>query len=143
MDVDLQVEDLTRSSEADGENSLEEPLSGSSSGSGSSSLGLYDNGRQMFPSVPVIDIDAYPSENDEPIPVPGPSVARFMVMLPGPSVLTSLVPIEEEVDLMTDPRFILPMLHGGEAGPDVDVKEESEEETGKVAGTPEFWADYN
>jgi hypothetical protein len=144
MDVDLRVEDLTGSEDGDGENSSEEPLSGSSSGSGSSSSGLYDDGRQMFLSVPVIDVDVYPSENDEPIPVPGPSMARSMAMLPGPSVLMSLIPIEEErVDLMSDLRFILPSLCGGEAGPDVDVKEESEEETGKVAGTPEFWADYD
>jgi hypothetical protein len=142
MDVDPRVEDLTED-EADGENSSEEPLSSSSSASGSSSSGLYDDGRQMFLSVPVIDVDIYPSENDKPIPVPGPSMARSMVMLPGPSVLTSLVPIEEEVDLMTDPWFIPPSLRGGEARPDVEVKEESEEETRKVAGTPEFWADYD
>jgi hypothetical protein len=142
MDVDPRVEDLTED-EADGENSLEEPLSGSSSGSNSGSLGLYDDGRQTFLSVPIVDLDIYPSENDEPIPVPGPSIARSMAMLPGPSVLRSLVPIEEEVDLMTDPRFIPPSLCGGEAGPDVEVKEESEEETGKVARTPEFWADYD
>jgi hypothetical protein len=142
MDVDPRVEDLTGSEQANGENSLEEPLSGSSSDSSSGSSGLYDDGRQMFLSVPGIDVDAYPSENDEPIPVPGPSMARSMAMLPGPSVLTSLIPIEEEgVDLNNDPRFIPPSLRGGEAGP--DVKEESEEESGKVAGTPEFWADYD
>jgi hypothetical protein len=144
MDVDPRVEDLTED-EADGENSSEEPLTGSSSGSDSSSSGLYDDGRQMFLSVPIIDVDAYPSENNEPIPVPGPSMARSMVMLPGPSVLRSLIPIKEEVDLMTDPRFIPPMLRGGEAGPDVDPQEEvkEEESEGKVAGTPEFWAgDY-
>jgi hypothetical protein len=141
MDVDLRVEDLTGSEDSDGENSSEEPLSGLSSGSGSSSSGLYDDGRQMFLSVPVIDVDAYPSENDEPIPVLGPSMARSMAMLPGPSVLTSLIPIEEVVDLNNDVRFIPLSLRGGEAG--LDVKEESEEETGKVAGTPEFWADYD
>jgi hypothetical protein len=147
MDVDPRVEDLTGSSEADGENSSEEPLlQPGSSPSGSSSQGsssLHDDGRQMFISVPIIDVDEAPSENEEPIPVAGPSVvrSRAVVMLPGPSVLTSLIPIEEEVDLMTDPRFIPPSLRGGEARP--DVKEELEEETGKVAGTPEFWADYD
>jgi hypothetical protein len=39
MDVDPQVKDLTRSDKADGENSSEEPLSGSSSDS-SSGIGL-------------------------------------------------------------------------------------------------------
>jgi hypothetical protein len=138
MDVDPRVKDLTGSDEADGENSSEEPLSGSSSDSGSGSSGLYDDGRQTFLSVPIVDIDVDPAENIEPIPVRGPSMA----MLPGPSVLRSLVPIEE-VDLMNDPGFIPPSLHGGGAGPDVEVKEESEEETGKVARTPEFWADYD
>ena len=138
MDVDPQVEDLTRSDEADGENSSEEPLSGSSSDSGSGSLGLYNDGRQTFLSVPIINVDVDPAENIEPLPVCGPSTAT----LPGPSVLRSLIPIEEEVDLMNDLRFILPSLRGGEAGPDVEVKEEDEEEeTGKVSGTPEFWAD--
>jgi hypothetical protein len=47
------------------------------------------------------------------------------------------------VDLNNDVRFIPPHFRGGEARPDVEVKEESEEETGKVAGTPEFWADYD
>jgi hypothetical protein len=138
MDVDPRVEDLTGSDRADGENTSEEPLSGSSSDSGLGSLGLYDNGRQTFLSVPVIDVDVDPAENVKPIPVRGPSMA----MLPGPSVLRSLVPIEE-VDLMNDPRFIPPSLCGGGARPDVEVKEESEEETGKVAGTLEFWADYD
>jgi hypothetical protein len=137
MDVDPQVEDLTRSDEADEENSSEEPLSGSSSNSGSSSSGLYNDGRQTFLSVPIIDVDVNPAENVEPVPVCGPSMA----MLPGPSILRSLIPIEEEVDLMNDPRFIPPSLCGGEAGPDVEVKEEDKEETGKVTRTPEFWAD--
>ena len=66
-----------------------------------------------------------------------------MAMLPGPSVLRSLIPIEEEEDLMNDPWFIPPSLRGGEAGLGVEVKEESEEETGKVTRTPEFWADYD
>jgi hypothetical protein len=139
MDVDPRVEDLTGSDEADGENSSEEPLSGSSSGSSLSSSGLYDDGRQTFLSVPIVNVDGDPAENVEPLPVCGPSMA----MLPGPSVLRSLVPIEEEEDLLNDPWFIPPSLHGGGAGPDVEVKEESEEETRKVAGTLEFWADYD
>jgi hypothetical protein len=149
MDVDPRVEDLTGSEFGDGENSSEDPLSHpGSSPSGSSSSGsssLYDDGRQMFISVPIINVDEAPSENEEPIPVAGPSVvrSRAVAMLPGPSVLTSLIPIEEEVDVLNDPRFIPPHFRGGEAGPDVEVKEESEEETGKVAGTPEFWADYD
>jgi hypothetical protein len=137
MDVDPQVEDLTRSNEADGENSSEEPLSGSSSRSDSDGLDLYDDGRQTFLSVPIIDVDEDPTKNIEPVPVRGPS----MVMLPGPSVLRSLIPIEEEMDVMNDPWFIPPSLCGGKARPDIKVKEEEEEETGKVTGTPEFWAD--
>jgi hypothetical protein len=137
MDIDPQVEDLTRSDKADGENFSEEPLSGSSSDSSSGSSGLYDDGRQTFLSVPIIDVDVYPAKIVKPIPVRGPSMA----MLPGPSVLRSLIPIEEEVDLMNDPRFIPLSLCGGEAGPDVEVKEEDEEETWKVTRTPEFWAD--
>ena len=139
MDVNPWVKDLTGLDEADGENSLEEPLSGLSSDSSSSSSGLYNDGRQTFLSVPIIDIDVNPAENVKLLPVRGPS----MVMLPGPSVLRSLILIKEEEDLMNDPRFIPPSLRGGEAGPDVEVKEELEEETGKVAGTLEFWAgDY-
>jgi hypothetical protein len=137
MDVDPQVKDLT-GSKADGENSLEEPLSGLLSDSGSGGSDLYDDGRQTFLSVPIINVED-PAENVEPLPVCGPSMA----MLPGPSVLRSLIPIKEEMDIMNDPRFIPPSLCGGEAGPDIDVKEEEEEETGKVAGTPEFWTgDY-
>jgi hypothetical protein len=148
MDVDPRVEDLTGLEFGDGENSSEDPLSQpGSSPTGSSSSGsssLYDDGRQMFISVPIIDVDEAPLENEEPIPVAGPSVvrSRAVAMLPGPSVLTSLIPIEE-VDVLNDPRFIPPYFRGGEPGPDVEVKEESEEETGKVAGTPEFWADYD
>jgi hypothetical protein len=41
MDVDPWVENLTGSDEADGENSLEEPLSGLSSDSDSDSSGLH------------------------------------------------------------------------------------------------------
>ena len=69
-------------------------------------------------------------------------------MLPGPSILTSLIPIEEDMDVLTDPQFIPPSLRGDDtAGPDVPVEEEvevkEEEMEGKVAGTPEFWAgDY-
>jgi hypothetical protein len=122
MDVDPRVEDLTGSEFGDGENSSEESLSQpGSSPSGSSSSGsssLYDDGRQMFISVPIIDVDEAPSENEEPIPVAGPSVvrSRAVAMLPGPSVLMSLIPIEEEVDVLNDPRFIPPSLRGGEAG---------------------------
>jgi hypothetical protein len=135
MDVDPRVEDLTGSDFGDGENSSEDPLSQpGSSPSGSSSSGsssLYDDGRQMFISVPIIDVDEAPLENEEPIPVPGPSMvrSRAVAMLPGPSVLTSLIPIEELVDLNNDVRFIPPHFRGGEAGPDVEVKEESEEES--------------
>jgi hypothetical protein len=137
MDVDPRAKDLTRSDEADGENSSEEPLSGlSSSRSNSDGSGLYDDGRQTFLSVPIVDVNEDPAKNVEPLPVCGPS----MVMLPGPSVLRSLIPIEEEVDLLNNMRFIPLSLRGGEAGPDIKVKEE-EEETGKVAGTLEFWAD--
>ena len=46
MNIDVPAKDLTESEDADGENSSEEPLSGSSSGSGSSSSGLYDDSRQ-------------------------------------------------------------------------------------------------
>jgi hypothetical protein len=73
MDVDPQVVDLT-SDKADGENSLEEPLSGSSSDSGSDGSNLYDDGRQIFLSVPIINVDGDPSENLVAILVPGPSI---------------------------------------------------------------------
>jgi hypothetical protein len=80
MDVDPRVEDLTGSDFGDGENSSEDPLSQpGSSPSGSSSSGsssLYDDGRQMFISVPIIDVDETPLENEEPIPVAGPSMVR-------------------------------------------------------------------
>jgi hypothetical protein len=42
---------------------------------------------------------------------------------------------------MNDPQFIPLSLRGGGAGPDVEEVKEEEEETGKVARTPEFWAD--
>ena len=152
MDVDVQVEDLTGSEADDEETSggevMSSPTGSSSSGSRSSGSSLYDDGRQMFISVPIIDVDKAPSENEGPIPVAGPSVVRSRVvaMLPGPSILTSLIPIEEEdVDVLTDPRFIPPSLQGDDtAGPDVPVEEEEvkeEELEGKVTGTPEFWAD--
>jgi hypothetical protein len=131
MDVDPLVMDLT-GSEADGENSSEEPSSLSNS---SSSSGLYDDGRQTFLSVPIIDVDEDPTENIDPLPIRGPS----MVMLPGPSVLRSLISIKEEIDFLNDLRFIPPSLCGGEARPDIEVKEE-EEAKGKVTGTLEFWA---
>ena len=153
MDVDVQVEDLTGSEADDEETSGGEVASsptGSSSGSSSSGpSSLYDDGRQMFISVPIIDVDEAPSENEEPIPVAGPSVvrSRAVAMLPGPSILTNLIPIEEDVDVLTDSRFIPPSLRGDDtAGPDVPVDEEElkeEEPEGKVAGIPEFWAgDY-
>ena len=154
MDVDQQVEDLTGSEADDEETSggevVSSPTGSSSSGSGSSGSSLYDDGRQMFISVPIIDVDEAPLENEEPLPVAGPSVvrSRAVAMLPGPSILTSLIPIEEDVDVLTDPRFIPPSLQGDDiAGPDVPVEEEEvkeEESEGKVAGTPEFWAgDWN
>ena len=148
MDVDVQVEDLT-GSEADDEESsggevASSPTGSSSSGSGSSGSSLYDDGSTTFLPIVIHDVDGDPDENSEPIPVRGTSV---LGMLPGPSVLMSLIPIEEDVDVLTDPRFIPPSLRGDDsAGPDVSVEEEEvkeEEPEGKVAGTPEFWAgDY-
>ena len=149
MDVDQQVEDLTGSEADDEETSGGEvassPTGSSSSGSGSSGSSLYDDGSTTFLPVVVHDVDGDPDENSEPIPVRGTSI---LGMLPGPSVLMSLIPIEEDVDVLTDPRFIPPSLRGDDtAGPDVPVEEEvevkEEESEGKVAGTPEFWAgDY-
>jgi hypothetical protein len=139
------VEDLT-GSEADDEegssNKIVSSLTGSSStGSTSSGLDLYDDGSQTFLSVAIIDVDEDPAENVKPLPVRGPSMA----MLPGPSVVRTLVPVE--MDLLNDLRFVPPCLRGGEARLDIDPQEEGEvkeeEEEGKVAGTPEFWAgDY-
>ena len=149
MDVDLWVEDLTGSEADDEETSGGEvassPSGSSSSSSGSSGSSLYDNGSTTFLPVVIYDIDGDPDENSEPIPVRGPPV---LAMLPGPSVMTTLVPIEEDVDVLMDPRFIPPSLRGDDtAGPDVLTEEEvevkEEEPEGKVAGTPEFWAgDY-
>ena len=59
-----------------------------------------------------------------------------------------LIPIEEEVDILNNPRFIPPSLCGDNtARLDIPQEEEGEvkeeEPEGKVAGTPEFWAgDY-
>ena len=150
MDVDVQVEDLTGSEADDEETSGGEvassPTGSSSSGSGSSGSSLYDDGSTTFLPVVIHDVDGDPDENSEPIPVRGSSI---LGMLPGPSVLMSLIPIEEDVDVLVDPRFIPPSLRGDDsAGPDVPVEEEEEvkegEPEGKVAGSPEFWAgDWN
>ena len=150
MDVDPQVEDLTRSEADDEETSDGEvassPTSSSSSGSGSSGSSLYDNGSTTFLPVVIHDIDGDPDENSEPLLVHGPVLA----MLPGPSTVTTLIPIEEDVDVLNDPRFIPPSLRGDDtAGPDIPVEEEEveveeEEPEGKVARTLEFWAgDWN
>ena len=69
-------------------------------------------------------------------------------MLLGPSVVMTLVPIKEDVDVLMDPQFIPLSLRGDDvAGPDVPQEEEGEvkeeESEGKVTGTLEFWAgDY-
>jgi hypothetical protein len=114
----------------------EDPLTSLSTGSDSDSSNLYDNSRQTFLSVPIIDVDEDPTKNIEPLPVHGP----LMAMLPGPSVLRSLILIKEDIDVLNNPWSIPPSLCGDlEARLDVEeVKEESEE---KVAGTLEFWAD--
>ena len=135
MDVDPRVEDLTGSEADDEEISGGEvassPSGSLSSGSGLSGSSLYDDGD--------------PDENSKPIPVREPPV---LAMLPGPSVVMTLVPIKEDMDVLNDPRFIPPSLHGDDvAGPDVPQEEEGEvkeeEPEGKVAGTLEFWAgDY-
>ena len=147
MDVDPRVEDLTGSEADDEETSGGEvassPTGSSSSGSGSSGLSLYDDSSTTFLPIVIHNVDGDPDENSEPIPVRGTSV---LGMLPGPSVMMSLIPIEEDVDVLTDPRFIPPSLRGDDtAGPDVPEEEVKEEEPeGKVAGTPEFWAgDWN
>ena len=99
----------------------------------------------MFLPVVIHDVDGDPDENSEPLPVRGTSV---LAMLLGPSIVTSLIPIKEDVDVLNDPRFIPPSLRGDDtAGLDVPQEEEvevkEEEPEGKVAGTPEFWAgDY-
>ena len=150
MDVDPQVEDLTGLEADDEETSGSEvassPTGSSSSGSGSSGSSLYDDGSTTFLLVVIHNVDGNPDENSEPIPVRGTSI---LAMLPGPSIVTSLIPIEEDVDVLTDPRFIPPSLRGDDtAGPDVpmedvEVEVKEEEPEGKVAGTPEFWAgDY-
>ena len=150
MDVDPQVEDLTGSEADDEETSGGEvassPTGSSSSESGSSGSSLYDDGSITFLPVAIHDVVGDPDENSEPILVRGP----VLVMLPGPSIVMTLIPIEEDMDVLNDPRFIPPSLRGDDtAGPDVPVEEEEvevkeEEPEGKVAGTPEFWAgDWN
>ena len=146
MDVDPQVEDLTGSEvdneETSGGEVASSPTGSSSSGSGLSGLSLYDDGSTTFLPVVTHDVDGDPDENSKPLLVRGPVLA----MLPGPSTVTTLIPIEEDVDVLMDPRFIPPSFQGDDtAGPDVPVDEEEEvkeeEPEGKVAGTPEFWAD--
>ena len=137
MDVDPPVVDLTDSDDNETTNEMSD-AEGLSPSSDSDNSNLYNDGRQTFLSVPIINIDEDPAENIKPILVHGPS----MVMLPGPSVLKSLILIEEDIDVLDNLRFIPPSLRGGEAGLDVEVKEEDESE-GKVTGTPEFRAgDY-
>ena len=91
MDIDPQVEDLTRSEADDEETSGGEvassPSGSSSSGSGSSGSSLYDNSSTTFLPVIIYDVDGDPDENSEPILVQGPPV---LAMLPGPSVVTTL-----------------------------------------------------
>jgi hypothetical protein len=145
MDVDPWVKDLIRS-EADDEEGSSNEVASSPSGLSpdlrSSGSSLYDDGSQTFLSVAIINVDEDPAKNIKPLPVCGPILA----MLPGPSVLRSLILIEE-VDVLNDPWFIPPHYRGNEtARPDVDPQEEvevKEEPEGKVAGTLEFWAgDY-
>ena len=149
MDVDPQVEDLTGLEVDDEETSGGEvassPSGSSSSSSGSSGSSLYDDGSTTFLPVVIYDVDGDPDENSEPLPVREPPV---LTMLLGPSIVTTLIPVEEDVDVLTDPWFIPPSLQGDDtAGPDVPEEEEAEvkeeEPEGKVAGTPEFWVgDY-
>ena len=105
MDVDVQVEDLTGSEADDEETSGGEvassPTGSSSSGSGSSGSSLHDDGSTTFLPIVIHDVDGDPDENSEPIPVRGTSV---LAMLPGPSVLMSLIPIEEDVDRSEERR---------------------------------------
>ena len=140
---------MGQGSEADDEETLGGEVMSSPSGllsSSSSPLGLslYDDGSTTFLPVIIHDVDEDPTENIELILVHGP----VLVMLPGPSVVRSLILVGEEVDVLNDPRFIPLSLCGDDtAGPDVPQEEEGEvkeeEEEGKVAGTPEFWAgDY-
>ena len=110
--------------------------SDSSSDLDSSRSSLYDDGGQTFLPVVIIDVDEDPAKNIELLPFRGPILA----MLPGPSVVMILVPIEEEVDIMNDVRFIPPSLQGDKtAGLDVDPQEEEgevkeEELEGRVLG---------
>ena len=103
MDVDPRVEDLTGSEVDDEETSggevVSSPSGSSSSGSGSSGSSLYDDGSTTFLLVIIHDVDGDPDENSEPIPVWGPPV---LAMLLGPSVMTTLIPIEEDMDVLND-----------------------------------------
>ena len=112
MDVDPRVKDLTRSEADDEETSGGEiassPMGLSSSSSGPSGSSLYDNGSTTFLLVVIHDIDEDPAENVEPIPVHGP----ILVMLPGPSVLRSLIPIEK-LDVNNNVWFIPPHYLSG------------------------------
>ena len=111
MDVDLQVEDLTGSEvdneETSGGEVVSSPL-GSSSDLRSSRSSLYDNDSQSFLSVTIVNVDGDPTENVKLLPVCGLVLAMF----PGPSILRSLIPIEEEVDINNDVWFIPPFLRG-------------------------------
>ena len=105
------VKDLTGSEADDEETSggevVSSPSGSSSSGSGSSGSSLYDDGRTTFLPVIIHDIDGDPDENSEPIPVWEPPV---LAMLLGPSVMTTLVPIKEDMDVLMDLQFIPPSL---------------------------------
>jgi hypothetical protein len=134
MDVDPPIVDLTDSDKET--TNISSGGSGLSSGSDSDNSDLYDDGRQTFLFVPIIDVDEDPTENVELIPICGP----FLAMLPGPSVLRSLILIEEDCgEGPLDVRFVPPCLHGNEEAR-LDVKVKEEESKGKVAGTLEFWA---
>jgi hypothetical protein len=63
MDVDPQVADLTNSDDADSENSSDKPLVSSSSSSDSDDSDMYNDRRQTFLSVPIIDVDKDPAKN--------------------------------------------------------------------------------
>ena len=91
--------------------------SDSSSDLDSSRSSLYDDSGQTFLPVVIIDVDEDPAKNIELLPFRGPILA----MLPGPSVVMILVPIEEEVDIMNDVRFIPPSLQGDKTAGTVGI----------------------
>jgi hypothetical protein len=124
MDMDPPVVDLTNSDDEETTNKSSGGSEGSSSGTDSDDSELYNNGRQTFLSIPIINVDEDPAKNVEPIPIHG----SILVMLPGPSVLRSLIPIEEDCgEGLSDVRFIPPCLCGDlEARLDIKVKEELE-----------------